>query len=163
MSSLPTFEALLHARVGYTPDIRILCIDPGETTGIAIFESPRLVYHKEVSFDTTSQITNEIKRIADYKLVDAIVVEDYRIYSWRAEQHIWSSLFTPRLIGAIEYLGYLYDIPICKQSAGDAKGFATDRKLKAWDMWIEGQRHSRDAIRHGIYFLMFNWEKYNER
>jgi hypothetical protein len=26
--------------------------------------------------------------------------------------------------------------------------------LKKWDFWKPGMRHSRDAIRHGIYWLL---------
>jgi len=36
--------------------------------------------------------------------------------------------------------------------AGLAKTFANDDKLEAWGFWRKGQKHARDAIRHGIYF-----------
>jgi hypothetical protein len=39
--------------------------------------------------------------------------------------------------------------------ASQAKAFVTDQKLKEWGFWKEGMRHSRDAIRHGLYFLLF--------
>jgi hypothetical protein len=41
------------------------------------------------------------------------------------------------------------------QMATTAKTFVTDEKLKQWGFWQEGMRHSRDAIRHGLYFLLF--------
>ena len=44
------------------------------------------------------------------------------------------------------YLKFLFTIK--------AKGFVTDAKLKEWGLWQDGLRHSRDAIRHGIYFLV---------
>ena len=51
--------------------------------------------------------------------------------------------------------GILIDtIPIAYQMAFQGKGFATDARLKEWGFWKEGMKHSRDAIRHGIYYLL---------
>lgn len=42
-----------------------------------------------------------------------------------------------------------------KQMAVTAKNFCTDDKLKQWGFWQAGQKHARDSIRHGCYFLLF--------
>lgn len=40
------------------------------------------------------------------------------------------------------------------QGAGIVKTFCNDEKLKGWGFWKVGERHARDAIRHGAYFLI---------
>lgn len=49
------------------------------------------------------------------------------------------------------------------QMAAQAKGFVDDDKLKAWGFWIKGKKHARDAIRHGVYYLLFTYHNAKER
>lgn len=44
-------------------------------------------------------------------------------------------------------------IYITAQTPAQAKGFATDARLKGWDLWIPGQRHARDSLRHLALWL----------
>lgn len=37
---------------------------------------------------------------------------------------------------------------IVKQSASEAKGYATDARLRKWGLWTVGKEHGRDATRH---------------
>lgn len=39
------------------------------------------------------------------------------------------------------------------QTAGQAKGFANDIRLREWDLWVVGRDHERSAFRHLAYFL----------
>jgi len=84
-----------------------------------------------------------------------VLMEDYRVYSNRTEQHAGSSLSTPRLIGMLETLCMQFRVPWHKQPAAMPKQFVTDEKLKAWKFYQTGKQHSRDAIRHGCYFILF--------
>jgi hypothetical protein len=84
-----------------------------------------------------------------------VVMEDYRVYAHRVQQHMGSALLTPRLIGAIENMCITIGIPYHKQMAGEAKQFVTDVKLKSWGMYPAGLKHARDAIRHGCYYIIF--------
>lgn len=86
---------------------------------------------------------------------ELIVCEEYRVYAWRAKQHSWSNIPTLRLIGGLQMLCTQRDIPIIFQSAQQAKGFSTDEKLKAWDLYQVRKRHANDAIRHAVYWLVF--------
>ena len=140
---------------------RILCFDPGHTTGWAFFEKALLVDAGEL--DTTSIeacILNTGYLFESYP-PDIVVIEDYRIYKWRQKQHVGSEMLTTRIIGCLEtltiqnfsYRGWVHKI--VKQPAHVAKGFCTDKKLKEWEMDKPGMRHARDAIRHGCYFILF--------
>lgn len=43
--------------------------------------------------------------------------------------------------------------PAILQSASQAKGFATNARLKEWDCWVVGRDHERSAYQHLAYFL----------
>ena len=43
-----------------------------------------------------------------------------------------------------------YEMPIHWQTASDAKGVITDKRLKDMGFWMPGKPHARDAIRHLI-------------
>lgn len=138
----------------------LLCIDPGETTGWSHFAFGRLGEQGQLnSLDSPAHGLNELfcgrSNGRTFEPPSIIVAEDYRVYAHRLAQHTYSDLFTPRLIGMIESECERSNTPLVKQMAAQAKGFATDEKLREWNMWIKGQKHSRDSIRHGIYFLLF--------
>jgi hypothetical protein len=162
-----------------TPE-RLLCLDPGETTGWALFEHQQLVRWEQIETVKDEQII--WKNLIDL-FIDTnptyIVCEDYRIYEHKLARHSFSPVLTLRLIGGIDLLSFMgwyvqavdrvyadsrdkstnflmrCTCPIHYQMATTAKGFVTDDKLKYWDFWQDGMRHSRDAIRHGCYFLLF--------
>ncbi len=139
-----------------TPIRFLLCLDPGETTGWAAFTNGRL--SESGQLDSTSDTANGLHTLLHHRFAgkpDHLVAEDYRVYAHRVLQHTNSSLFTPRLLGMIEAESELNAIPLTLQMATQAKGFVSDQRLKDWGMWTT-QRHARDAIRHGIYFLLFD-------
>jgi len=139
---------------------RVLALDPGETTGVAHFEYGMLVSSSQIATKTIAEGLTNLKRVIDTAFgsldhLSAIVVEDYRVYAWKAKQHIGDSLHTARLIGAIEVLALQYDVPLFKQSAQIAKQFVTEVKLHEWGFYQKGLPHARDAIRHAAYFTLF--------
>ncbi|MBT9167368.1 MAG: hypothetical protein DDT19_00697 [Syntrophomonadaceae bacterium] len=131
---------------------RLLVIDPGETTGIAIFDRGQIESVKQLTGAGPAMIQelNEFFRLWPTH----VVVEDYKVYAHKTKEHTWSSLFTPKLIGAIEALCTLQGLQPVMQMAS-CKRFVTNDKLRAWNMYVTGP-HARDAIRHGCYFLLFN-------
>lgn len=152
----PSWDVMLAnaARRPLPPPERLVALDPGETTGYAEFVSGLLVYHEELkTFDIPTAVGPlEVILIG----APAVVVENYQVYKWRMKQHVGDTLHTPRLIGCIETLCALSGIRPTKQLAQNAKKFVTDEKLKAWDMYVKGKPHARDAIRHGIFYLLFH-------
>ena len=154
-----TFDRLLDNRQR-TPSFRpartcLLCLDPGETTGVAVFHASKLHACCQSNTSHPDLALNEFTRLFDLYTPTACVIEDYRVYGNRAQYHIGSSLHTPRMIGIIEALCLQRGIPYHKQMAGLAKGFVTDAKLRDWGWYAQAERHSRDAIRHGAYFILF--------
>jgi hypothetical protein len=139
----------------------VLCLDPGETTGWALFEKGLL---RECGQWQTSQpaiLADEISNLnarhfAHGKAnLDLIVYEEYRVRGNKFKEHVGSEVVTIQHIGAIKVVASELDIPLVKQTAGMAKGFAIDSKLRRWGLYQTGQRHANDAIRHGCYYLLF--------
>ena len=133
-----------------------LCFDPGHTTGFAVFHGTDLFESGEVRTEPIEVGVREIERLISSYEPDIVVMEDYRVYQWKTKQHGGSELLTTRVIGCIETFCVInFIIHIVKQPAHTAKGFCTDAKLRAWGFYKKGERHARDAIRHGCYFLLF--------
>lgn len=159
-----TFEALCQARgvVELSTPTRLLCLDPGHTTGWCVFEGIKLS-----TWGQTDTIVNRVgnnegdldwlafEQLLTQTRPERIVCEDYRVYSHKLDRHTNSRILTIHIIGALEYYCAMHDIPLEFRLAAAAKGFVTDDKLKAWGFYQPGMRHSRDAIRHGIYELLF--------
>ena len=161
--------------------VTILTLDPGETTGWAIWhrtewfpdgivrENPIVGVAYPKLFETGQADTKKLHTALSEPTSiagliksfgpDLVVMEDYRIYEWKAEEHSWSSVHTIQLIGLIKTLCIQQNIPFVLQSAQVAKQFCTDDKLESWGYWQKGMRHARDAIRHGAYYLLFGSQK----
>lgn len=143
-------------------DAAVIGIDPGETTGICLFLGEKLIRAEQLR---TKPLGDGITAIGDWvsKHVHSVEgnpqcycsYEDYRIYDWKSNTHKWSELHTPKLIGAIECLMLQFGIPCESRMAVAAKGFFTDDKLREWGLYKLAKRHSRDAIRHALYQMVF--------
>lgn len=153
-----SFEELLE-RLRGTHKIpeRLLCLDPGKTTGWAFFESGKLTKWGQIPdcYDAQNIDATKLMQLFEELQPDFIVYEDYRVYTHKLDRHSFSPVMTVRLLGVIETYCQLNNVRAHKQMASTAKNFCTDNKLEAWGFWQRGMRHSRDAIRHGCYFLLF--------
>ena len=136
---------------------KLLCFDPGKTTGWCVFVNGKLDHWGQLPecYDNNNVNLQPMLELFDTEQPDFILYEDYKVYSHKLERHTFNPVFTVRLIGAIETWAQMHNIPTHKQMASTAKAFATDEKLKTWHFWEKGMRHARDAIRHGCYFLLF--------
>ncbi len=152
--SYPTWEVMLANAIRRPPPKRLASFDPGETTGYALFGDGVLMHCEEIPTLTVHDASPVLAGLITYQR--EVVVENYQVYKWRMKQHVGDTLHTPRLIGCIETLCALSGIRPVKQLAQNAKKFVTDEKLKAWDMYVKGKPHARDAIRHGIFYLLFH-------
>ncbi len=155
MVNIPAWEELLKQAEREPPEM-LLAFDPGETTGFARFEHGDLTWSEQLATHTIHAATPSLDILITSKC--EVVVENYQVYKWRAKEHVGDTLHTPRLIGCIETLCAQQGFRPTKQLAQNAKRFVTDEKLKAWGMYVKGKPHARDAIRHGIFYLLFHKE-----
>ena len=133
----------------------LLSLDPGGTTGWAYFKNLEMITCGQLDTNEVGQSFEEIQKLCQQYSIFELVYEDYRVYKWKAKQHAGSQLHTTRVIGAIESVCHVNNIGWINQPANVAKGFCTDKRLKDWGLWIEGQKHARDAIRHACYYILF--------
>jgi hypothetical protein len=151
------FPELYKKACSIEPPETLVALDPGETTGYALFKHGILTDTRELP---THRIDCSVDLINNVLTPNTMVVyENYKVYAWKADSHSWDNLHTPRLIGCIQTLCYLKGLHTHSQMAQQAKHFCTDTKLQSWGYYPKGLRHARDAIRHGCFFLLFNWEK----
>lgn len=147
-----------------TPEFKgiLMAIDPGETTGIRVFNGIRpIAWYQVICIDTAS-VSSALEQIEGLLIEhkpEIVVMEEYRVYAHRTRQHAGSDLFTARLIGALEAMLAKHHVNWVKQTATQAKKFFTDVKLRAWGYYIPGKKHANDATRHGCYYLLFGHKK----
>ncbi len=136
---------------------RVLVFDPGHTTGWAYFTLGELDECGEIDTSTMESAVKKVGECVGAYAPDVVVMEDYRVYKWRAKHHIGSELLTVQVIGCIQTIAIQEGIhEIIKQPAHIAKGFCNDAKLKEWGYYQGyGDKHANDAIRHGCYYLLF--------
>lgn len=135
--------------------IRVMGLDPGQTTGACVFVGPTILDHCQLPTGLMPEAPAHIRDYIAKWTPDVIVMEDYRVYSWKADSHSWMALHTPKVIGAIEYLCWNEGRRLVRQMAGEGKAFVSDDKLHKWGLWYKGEQHARDAIRHAIHYLLF--------
>ena len=152
---VPAFAELIARKRGEAGDVssipsRILAVDPGDTTGWALFVDATLKEcgHVGGNFATLEKLIHAARP-------DVLVIEEYRIYGWRAKQHSWSDVPTLRLIGGMQMLAQQMGLPVVMQTAQQAKGFSRDEKLRSWNFYQVGKKHANDAIRHACYYVLF--------
>ena len=148
----------------------VLALDPGYTTGIACIQGDTLRMYGQMNTRKLDLLTyKDIERILDeyLSLWDVntdihtmckfqLVAEDYRIYSWKSEEHEWSDVYVARLIGFIQAVCVQRGVTMHLRLAQHAKGFMTDDKLKRMGWYQRGLPHARDAIRHALYHTLFD-------
>lgn len=131
-----------------------MAIDPGETTGVAIWDPEKgqveLTQWETKDVGTAYGIFEDLVEL--YR-PGHVRVEEYRVYSWMAQDHAWSILHTPQLIGALKVLAYQHNLDMSFKLAQHAKAMWTDNNLKRCSLYSPGQKHARDASRHLFYYM----------
>lgn len=136
--------------------MKLLAIDPGKMTGWAEVEfntdgSRHTVTNlQEVSMDN---IWSSLQEVFSERVPDCVVIEDFKITTGTGK--LGSPDWSLRIIGAVEYLAYLNNIPVVKQTPANAKAFSTNERLRAVEMWHKGGAgHANDALRHALLFMV---------
>lgn len=151
-------------------NLHVIGIDPGENTGWCRLTIPRTsIYGKEpgeiVEWDYgefTGPEPHQVRDICrlvretqslDFGVGPALVVEDFDIPPEAPTTD--PVLLIPVRIAAMlryaQFMGQLGpDALVMLQGRTDAKGTATDERLKLWGLYTAGSDHVRDATRHAI-------------
>lgn len=147
---------------------KMLCVDPGEDTGWALFEGSDLIDagteklwpFGESVWSAKFSDPSEIELIGDelaakFIGIERIVAEDFRIYPWEAKKGSlnWDQVRTARLLGALTITAKMSGMEFILQGA-KIKERAEAAGAEALFMSpLNENRHANDAIRHGVYYL----------
>jgi len=141
----------------------VLAVDPGKTTGIAVFsygdadKDPQLLYSSEVQADTfAGEIRYALKLAAEAGVELEIACERFTITAQTAKNS--QAPYSLEQIGVLKHivreseLGS--DSGIVFQSPVDAKRLFSNAALKKLGFWhVGGGGHALDAIRHGLLYI----------
>lgn len=142
--------------------MKVIAVDPGGTTGLAFWDGG---FHGEwpqwaagaprERRDTWPMVEDLCGWARRFGSDLTFVVEEYRITQRTAQL---SQQYTAlEVIGAIKFLCHLYSCGIVLQKPGDAKRFASDRRIRAAGLWHQGGAgHANDAARHLYLWLAKN-------
>lgn len=137
-------------------------IDPGETTGVSLrYPGPpkQKIYLDQIATPDLEQGMDKLEEfltsISSWPMI--VTIEDYKVYGWKADAHKFAGLHTPQVIGALRRVVHKAPhMTLIIRMAQQAKGWATDEKLKKWGLYDPGMKHARDAERHLITTMFFN-------
>lgn len=149
-------------------ELRILAIDPGETTGYAVFALNRtpsrrpslpsvleLIETWEDQGVSISEFVIPFLKVLRRVKPSLVLIEDYRVYQDKAMMHIGQPLRTPELIGAIIGVCALTVPPMrTARIAAAKKGRWPEARMRTKFPEAEGiTGHTRDAVKLGLAFL----------
>ena len=132
---------------------RLLCLDPGGTTGVAVFEYSD---NTEATLEYYDQVPGSLKGFIEWYEIyssklnwDVVVCEDFTL---RINVK-FPDLSPVYIIGALEALEWP-KVPDYQQPT--QKPLCDDDRLKKLGLHKPGKGHANDAIRHGIIYLRRN-------
>lgn len=140
---------------------RLVAVDPGVTTGLAIYEDS---LYTTLAIKPVTQVMEVVLKgyitAVPHGIVTVgfpntlVVLEDFNTAGAISEH----GLHTVRLIGAIEFACHLYSIPLILQFPGERKKFIEQAKDMLVTMKPHFQEHDKDALAH---LLLYQWRKEN--
>ena len=136
--------------------MRIIVLDPGETTG-----------------KTTWEFQNNYLRLLDGELIenyleynwnilleyDLVLIEDFLLYPNKSERMIFNRFVPAKILGIVEYICYKNKIPLEKQRAIDIKKFISLKVLKDLKCWFPSE-HLKDSSKHCLTYFV---KKYKDK
>lgn len=136
---------------------RVIGLDPGGTTGWATVSRTREPSDETWQFGQLgpNEHHEELFAFLEMSIVQetVIVCESFEFRQNRQRDNI--NLMSKEYIGVVKLLDQeRNNVKTVFQTAAMAKGFVSDKKIKAMGLWQPGYKHAMDATRHAIYYLV---------
>lgn len=145
--------------------MKFLCLDPGESTGCAIFEDDTLIEAGTLDAWEMIDVLDDAltpdgdlfsfegaANAGNWEGIELVVMEDWVLYPWAAEAQVWDKQRTVRVIGAVELLCRQHGIPLVLQPAKIKESAEAGGAEAYFKRPLHPNRHANDAIRHGVYY-----------
>jgi len=151
---------------------RIIALDPGGTTGWAMWQDTTIMAGADLGWPwnhfTCGQIGPEEHHDDLYILLETQQTHPFTVvcetFEFRqSDNHReGTNLMSREYIGVaklfVRQRSFVKDgvaqVRYVPQSPSQGKGFVSDEKLKVMGLWVPGQKHARDALRHLVYYLV---------
>lgn len=129
--------------------MRLLALDPGETTGYALFDDGNLQVAGEFSLWRLISLL-----IVD---VDRVVCERFALYARKAAAMTNNEFPAVQVIGVVRYLAETLNVPVHFQpaSAIHSGGSLSPLMRPLVDALEVKGSHARDATAHGLWYVRF--------
>lgn len=139
--------------------MRLLALDPGETTGFAIFDDGKLQVASE--FPLWRSLGGLFGSVG----VELVVCERFSLYGHKAQSLTNSEFPTVQVIGVVRYLSEWQEVPVHFQPASvihSGGKLSPLMKPLVDELGVKGS-HARDAAAHGLWFLKYGAGSRRER
>lgn len=131
----------------------ILALDPGLTTGWAVYEKipiHDLRYRSgQVHQDDVWNLLESSHFARDEPAITRLVVERFQYRPHLPKVH----LSPVEVIGVVKEWARQHEVDITWQTPAEGKFYYTDKRLKELDVYTPGKPHANDAMRHLWYFI----------
>lgn len=140
--------------------MRILAVDPGPTTGFALFDSDGMQGPNPHCWfeplDTNDEPHTNLWNIINDFNVDVLVVERFEFRQSDAQTRSKIDYRAGEYVGVCCLWAQQEGIKLVLQQAAQAKAFWMDDKIKQLTLWRpEAFPHGIDALRHLMYYVTF--------
>lgn len=126
---------------------KILGIDPGEVhTGTCIIEDGLAVSWNEI------ELWHGIVSLILTTEPDVVVAEDFRLYPSKAKMQSGDQMWTPRVLGAVQFMCESFQVPFVLQPASRIRSDPLVRNVK-----ISTSKHVNDAAKHALAYWYRNY------
>jgi hypothetical protein len=138
--------------------LRILSIDPGAATGIALIECGNSLSSFVIVMREVVELWYGIEELIEQYKPDVVVMEQYRLYPNKARVQAYSTMVSPRVIGAVEEICRRLNVYLVEQPATRAKNIEVPESIYA-SLRKRGEdgkfpsTHEKDAIKHAVAYL----------
>lgn len=122
--------------------MKILSFDPGVVSGWCAMKEGRIAGG---SFPMHSGVENLLKKFHP----DAVVVESFRLFPWKAGGQSFSRFETVEVIGVIKLLAEKHGVKVVMQQPAEVTLIKIKRILKF-------DKHARSALKHGLLYAIRN-------
>lgn len=136
--------------------MRVLAVDPGQATGLALYEACgqglALPERFEAWVCNDPMAAIDRVRLETVEGLDAVVVEGFTISGPRARD----ANLTIEIIGALRWICHKRDVPFVVQQPGEGQRFAGPKweKLRRLGWYRSGPDHARSAAAHLLLYLV---------
>lgn len=139
--------------------MKVVALDPGETTGYAVYSR----YTSQGGYErslTSSQMGSHPHHLALYEFLElaqpqVVVCEDFK-YQRGPGGH---NLTPVEYIGVVKLWTAERHVPLVLQPRS-RKTLWDDGKIKELGLWKPGKPHAMDAVRHLLYYLTVDHHEY---